>query len=297
MKSVVDVLSRHVSPRRLSRFHAALRGRVQDTVLVFENVGDPHNAAACLRTADAMGVQDVHIIERWNERFFPCSSTASGAAKWLTLHRHPSSKSCFEALRSEGFAICATDLGAGAVSIEQAVASCVKPLSDCMSSVGASTEMRTRSGAFRRRVALCFGNEHRGLSSAVLAHADVRYFIPMMGFVQSLNVSVAVGVSTAAFLHRTPDFAQHSERCHRFLHYSDQNPPDSVDSVISGSTLSRHDTEFAASEVELATAPDHFVCEMLSSSRRQEVLACWLQSEVRGAEVLLMRAGVRSPEY
>ena len=57
-KAIIGVLSKHLSERRLSRLQTVLRARVRDTVLVFENLGDPHNIAACLRTADAIGIQD-----------------------------------------------------------------------------------------------------------------------------------------------------------------------------------------------------------------------------------------------
>lgn len=57
-KAITGVLSRHLSERRLNRLWTVARARVRDTVLVFENIGDPHNIAACLRTADALGIQD-----------------------------------------------------------------------------------------------------------------------------------------------------------------------------------------------------------------------------------------------
>ena len=109
--AIVGVLVKHISEKRLTRLSTVLRSRVRDTTLVFENLGDPHNIAACLRTADALGIQDgekgmgrgvemelgnaftqpaVHIIERWNEHFFPSQQTSQGASKWLTLHRHAS---------------------------------------------------------------------------------------------------------------------------------------------------------------------------------------------------------------
>lgn len=203
MAAVVAVLSKHLSLRRLSRFQAVLNGRVRDTVLVFENLGDSHNIAACLRTADALGVQDVHIIERWNDRFSPCSSTSKGSSKWLTLHRHTSVKTCLDVLRHDGFVVCATDLGTGAIAMEQAVAACVQtPCSEVL--LDSVVEGVPSLPYIRRRVALCFGNEHRGSSASLRAHSDVRFYIPMLGFVQSLNVSVAVAISTAAFFKSNP---------------------------------------------------------------------------------------------
>ena len=117
MKSseIISTLSKHLSLRRLSRLKTVLSSRIVDTTIVFENLGDPHNIAACLRTADALGIQDgtlyciriklhflcelvtpvvcaVHVVERWNDRFFPSQHTSQGAAKWLTLHRYTSTR-------------------------------------------------------------------------------------------------------------------------------------------------------------------------------------------------------------
>jgi hypothetical protein len=89
MAAVVAVLARQVSQRRLSRFHAVLDGRIRDTALVLENVSDSHNAAACLRTADALGVQDGEwaSLESWTT--FPNESLCAvpPSSRYRTLQR------------------------------------------------------------------------------------------------------------------------------------------------------------------------------------------------------------------
>lgn len=354
--AIIGVLGKHVSEKRLTRLATVLRSRVRDTTLVFENLGDPHNIAACLRTADALGVQDgergmglgdatrraettlfspyhffpwvtVHVIERWNEHFFPSQQTSQGASKWLTLHRHasvpewcvvsegprlPSSPRVLalycsaNSLRSDGFALCATDLGAGAVSLSHAI-STVSTRQSCTDSSPALPM------SLRRRVALCFGNERRGVSAALRASSDIRFYIPMLGFVQSLNVSVAVALATAAFLHRTPDYADRAAAAHESLLRAAAFTPSAeekraqlldrrlMDAVAddpgaaadpSGDVVSP-ETKTCSPGAHKSLRYDGLVCEGLSNDRYDDVLARWLLTEVAGASELLTRAGVR----
>lgn len=111
-EAVVRALAPHVAPRRLRRLAAVLNARVGDTAVVAENVCEPHNVSALLRTADALGVQHVFVVEKWGAQPFTpsASSVDKGSAKWLTLHRFGSAAACVDALRAGGFALHATDL-------------------------------------------------------------------------------------------------------------------------------------------------------------------------------------------
>src|SRR5262245_48584466 len=105
--------------RRVERVQAVLRRRQPDLTIVLEDVHDPHNASAVLRSCDAVGLLRVHLVyvqEEMPRRSF--SRTVSGsAAKWLQIERHRSIEACYAALRAEGFTIYATALDAGSVNL------------------------------------------------------------------------------------------------------------------------------------------------------------------------------------
>ena len=158
------------TPRRRQRIRTVLARRQPDLTVVLEDVHDPHNASAVLRSCEAVGVLTVHLVyvhETPPQGSF--SRTVSGsAAKWLQLVRHRSIAECYAALRADGFVILATALNEASVNLY-------------------ATDLT-------RPVALVFGNEHRGVSSQAIAGADGSLVIPMMGMVQSLNISVACAV-------------------------------------------------------------------------------------------------------
>jgi tRNA (guanosine-2'-O-)-methyltransferase len=156
--------------RRQQRIMTVLRYRQPDLTVVLENVHDPHNVAAVLRSCDAVGIVRVHIVytieEPPREPF--ARTTSASAAKWVDVVRHDSIASCYAALRSEGFTILATSLAPGSRDLYAV--------------------------DLRQPVALVFGNEHRGVSEEAVARADGLVVIPMYGMVQSLNISVACAV-------------------------------------------------------------------------------------------------------
>ncbi len=157
--------------RRQDRIEAALRRRQTDLSVVLEDVHDPHNVSAVLRTSDAVGVFRVHSVyveESPPTKAFARTSSAS-ASKWIEIVRHDSIEACYERLRQDGLRILATALEPG--SIELYDADLAEP------------------------VALVFGNEMRGVSPAAVAGADGLLYLPMMGMIQSLNISVACAVT------------------------------------------------------------------------------------------------------
>src|SRR5512141_183603 len=156
------------SSRRLERIAAVLDRRQPGLPVVMENIHDAHNVSAVFRTCDAVGVLQVELL--YTTEPFPKigKKSSSSANKWLEKRKHRSVRECYETLRREGFTICATRLGAPARSLYE------------LNLTG--------------NVAFVFGNEHRGVSDEAAEFADANFQIPMMGMIESLNVSVAAAV-------------------------------------------------------------------------------------------------------
>jgi tRNA (guanosine-2'-O-)-methyltransferase len=174
---LIEFLARFVTPRRLARLERVLDERTRHVAVVLEDLHQPHNASACLRTCDGFGVQDVHVIERSRE-FSVSRKISLGAAQWLTMANYQGEDGtvrCFDALRREGYRVVAVSPSAG------------EPVHDY---------------DVRRKTALVFGNERDGLSEAALAGADGLVAIPMHGFSQSFNISVAVAICLSGLVPR-----------------------------------------------------------------------------------------------
>lgn len=155
--------------RRSERIRQVLERRQPDLTVVMENIHDPHNVSAVLRSCDAVGVMGVELL--YTVEKFPRigKKSSSSASKWMNRRKHTSVEACYDQLRAEGFSIYATHLDASAVSLYDL--------------------------DLTRPVALVFGNEHRGVSEEAASRADGNFQIPMMGMIQSLNVSVACAVT------------------------------------------------------------------------------------------------------
>ena len=154
---------------RKKRFLKVLHGRQPGLTVVMEDIHDPHNASAMLRSADAVGVAEVQLV--YTIEKFPRlgKKSSASASKWLKTVRFKSIDECYASLREDGFRIFATHLGKTSVSLYD------------LDLTG--------------RVAFVFGNEHRGVSDEASAGADENFQIPMKGMIQSLNVSVACAVT------------------------------------------------------------------------------------------------------
>jgi tRNA (guanosine-2'-O-)-methyltransferase len=151
---------------RRARIDAAAAARLGGLRLVIENLHDPHNGAAVLRSAEAFGVQRVDVIESV-EAFRFSSTVTQGCEKWLDVVRHPTLAAAAAALRADGFRLYAAVPGAAAT---------VEDLD------------------FARPAAVMIGNEHEGLTSDAVAAADAVFGIPMSGMTRSLNLSVAAAL-------------------------------------------------------------------------------------------------------
>ena len=172
-------------------------GRCGHVALVLENCSDSRNASACLRTADLLGIQHIHVIESYNS--FQADETVSkGAGRWLTLHHYSRATDCFEELHEQGYLVYASDLNDSAISIED-----IEPLNGTASSQTlSSVSVQVPNGdspplasAEPQKVAVVFGNESRGISDIVRRSADACFVLPMSGFGQSFNLSVACSMT------------------------------------------------------------------------------------------------------
>jgi tRNA (guanosine-2'-O-)-methyltransferase len=165
-------LSQFVTDDRLARMDEVLAERTRYLTVAVEDIYQPHNASAVLRTCDCFGVQDVHIIENRNQyRLNP--GVELGTAQWLTLHRYRGDENNTPAaiarLREAGYRIVATTPHTDQVFLER---------------------FDLEAGP----VALLFGNELDGLSPSALEAADEHLAIPMYGFVESFNISVSAAI-------------------------------------------------------------------------------------------------------
>jgi tRNA (guanosine-2'-O-)-methyltransferase len=151
---------------RRARIDAAVAARLGGLRVVIENLHDPHNGAAVLRSTEAFGIQRVDVIES-SEPFRFSSTVTQGCEKWLDVVRHKTLDAAIEALRRDGFVIYAAVPGAQA-SVEDL--------------------------NFARPAAVMVGNEHEGLTGAAIDAADRTFSIPMAGMTASLNLSVATAL-------------------------------------------------------------------------------------------------------
>lgn len=166
---IIASLEPLLTEARVGRMRQVLACRTDHVAFVFENMVDPHNLSAVLRSMDALSFQDAHLITP-GERLELSRGITIGAERWLTLHRHDSTAACLDALKAAGYRVYASLVDAGRGTPLEGI-------------------------DFSRRTALVFGNEHAGVSEDVLALANESFHIPMMGFVESLNLSVAAAVS------------------------------------------------------------------------------------------------------
>ncbi|GAB1430654.1 RNA methyltransferase [Ignavibacteria bacterium] len=158
------------TPERAAKLAAALSRRQPGLTAVLENVDDPHNVSAVLRSCDATGVLQAYLLYHSGHSFPALGERSSASArKWVDTRKFDSIASCYESLRKDGKKIYVTALGKEAESIYEV--------------------------DLTVPVALVFGNEHSGVSDEATALADGNILVPQMGIIQSLNISVACAVT------------------------------------------------------------------------------------------------------
>jgi len=162
--------------RRLNKLKSVLAHRQPDLTVVVENIHDPHNVSAMLRTCDAAGVMWINLIYSIEKSPKIGKRSSASAFKWVEQRTFKSLDECYAQLHSEGFRIYATHLGEDSASLYDL--------------------------DLTKKVALVFGNEHRGVSEEAARKADGCFKIPMFGMTQSLNVSVACAVCLYEAVHQ-----------------------------------------------------------------------------------------------
>ena len=168
-----------MTPERSDKILKVLSKRQAGITVMLENIEDPHNISAVLRTCEAVGIQDVYTLttkipkhKRWGFR------SSSSAYKWVTVHQFTETEPCIAALRNNYDKILTTHLASDAVSLYEL--------------------------DFTGSIALVFGNEREGVSEEIRNAADGNFLIPQVGIIQSLNISVACAVTVyEAFRQRT----------------------------------------------------------------------------------------------
>jgi tRNA (guanosine-2'-O-)-methyltransferase len=171
---IVDLLRPLLDEKRAARLDEVAAGRLSGLVVVLEDLHDPHNGGAVLRSCEAMGVSEVHIIAS-RERFRVSDKVTQGADKWLEVVEHRSTQASLTALRQRGFRLAAAVPG---VKTQLADLDPLQP------------------------TALLMGNEHAGLSAEARSLCDVEFAIPLHGFSESLNLSVATALCTFSMTSR-----------------------------------------------------------------------------------------------
>ena len=178
-KALLDFLSQFITDERKDRFEEVLAWRTRQITVVLEDIFQPHNASAVLRSCDLTGIQDIHIIEN-NYTFDINPDVVMGSTKWLNIHRYNgmefNTPAAIDRLKSEGYQIVATcphqnDFTPDTLPLDQPVA-------------------------------LVFGTEKTGITDYVMEHADKYVKIPMYGFTESYNISVSAALLMYTLTHR-----------------------------------------------------------------------------------------------
>jgi tRNA (guanosine-2'-O-)-methyltransferase len=170
-EGLYTVLSEHLTPRKRELFDSIASLRTRHLTLVLEDVYQAQNSSAVLRSMESWGIQDIYAIENSNT-FLMHRRIAKGAFDWLTVHRFHEHKNntlaCMADLKSKGYKVVATALHENAIPLEEL--------------------------DITQKTAIVMGTELSGVSDAILEQADENVVIPMHGFTESLNVSVAASV-------------------------------------------------------------------------------------------------------
>ena len=160
-----------MTPERLAKFTRVANHRRFDLTVILENVHDPHNISAVLRSCDAVGIAEVFVIDdhvKYNQR--KGNKSSSSANKWVQVNSFTNHDECVKAVRAKYQRLLCTHLATDAVELYD-------------------------NNFSKGSLALVFGNEHEGVSKELLAQCDGNIFIPQIGMISSLNISVACAVT------------------------------------------------------------------------------------------------------
>jgi len=164
---VLEKLTPILTEARKKRIFDVVEKRTYDVIPVLDGLYDKGNVSAVMRSAEAMGLQEFHVVET-SQRFKASSRVTQGTDKWLDMYRWPAVSHCAGYLKEKGYQIVCTHLDASV------------PIAEI---------------DFTKPTALVLGNEKDGVSKEFLDASDARVIIPMQGFAQSFNISVAAAIS------------------------------------------------------------------------------------------------------
>lgn len=167
-EQLYESASQLFSPHKRQLFDKLVLNRTRHICVVLEDIFQPHNASAVLRSCDCFGVQDVHVVENHN-KYAPNSDVTMGSDKWVDFYKHPDILQTYDQLRRQGYRIIATLPHENDTLITQLDIS--------------------------QPTALVFGTELTGLSQEAIDHADGYVKVPMYGFTESFNISVCAALS------------------------------------------------------------------------------------------------------
>ncbi|MEL7020031.1 MAG: RNA methyltransferase [Bacteroidota bacterium] len=196
---------RPISDKRRAKFERVVNRRQSNLTVIIENVHDFHNIGAVLRSCDSVGIMEIFVLysdAHLNKRHLALGKRSSGGArKWVDVHYYTDVDACFAHVKSKYPTVLATHLSAASKDLYEL--------------------------DLTAPVALLFGNEHKGVSEAALAHADGNFTIPQVGMVESLNISVACAVTLYEAMRQRRAagcYAQHSpmsveQKAHLFQEY------------------------------------------------------------------------------
>ncbi len=165
-----EALLAEMSERRAARFRQIVSQRMDGLTVVLESLYDPGNRSAVYRTAEANGLLDVHVVNPDAAVKRHARQVSKGAEKWIHIHEWETAEPCVSSLKANGYDVFVADLRAA------------RPL---------------RSIDFSRKVALVFGNEKNGITDEMRGLADGGFIVPMRGFAESYNISVAAALAVS----------------------------------------------------------------------------------------------------
>lgn len=158
-----------LEPARVERLREVIEHRTESLVVVLEILDKGHNQSAILRTCDSFGVHTIHLVQGSRRKFRPTKGMTQGVHKWMNLHQHTDTLQAAQQLKEEGYSLWASNLNPNAKQVWDV--------------------------DFTGKTAILFGNEVEGVSPETQAICDGSFYIPMFGFSQSYNVSVAAAIT------------------------------------------------------------------------------------------------------
>lgn len=164
---LLDYLNTFLTQERQQRFQTVLAQRTKHFAVAVEDVYQLHNTSAVMRSCDVFGIQDLHVIEERNSKKID-REIAMGAQKWVDIHRHHDVADCIKALKAQNYQIVAT--------------------------TPHNNDTLLADFDYTKKSCFFFGRETEGLSETVMNQADCFLKIPMVGFTESLNISVSAAI-------------------------------------------------------------------------------------------------------